>query len=274
MKKFDKSEGYGVIDFDITKNESEIAVEEIKRNGFAKIKSNFTNNEINSFSKKLDIIQKKYRDLHGLDFLKSINEEDQIRLPMSLDISFLDIVKDKNLNSVLKKLIPGRYILNQQNGVVNPPKKRFDQAKWHRDLPYQHYTSDKPLAINALLCLDDFSLKNGATGVIPGSHLHSSFPSSNFVENNHIQIEAQKGYFLVLDSMLYHRAEKNLSTKSRRAVNNVFGIPFFKQQINIRNSLSNYKLSKKDELLLGYDIAVIPKDIPDFLDERFKKQSN
>ena len=59
MEKFDKSEGYGVIDFDITKNESEIAVEEIKRNGFAKIKSNFTNNEINSFSKKLDIIQKK-----------------------------------------------------------------------------------------------------------------------------------------------------------------------------------------------------------------------
>ena len=49
---------------------------------------------------------------------------------------------------------------------------------------------------------------------------------------------------------------------------------FFKQQINIRNSLRNYKLSKKDELLLGYDIAVIPKDIPDFLDERFKKQSN
>ena len=54
--------------------------------------------------------------------MKSINEEDQIRLPMALDISFLDIVKDKNLNSVLKKLIPGRYILNQQNGVVNPPK--------------------------------------------------------------------------------------------------------------------------------------------------------
>ena len=37
MEKFDKSEGYGVIDFDITKNESEIAVEEIKRNGFAKL---------------------------------------------------------------------------------------------------------------------------------------------------------------------------------------------------------------------------------------------
>ena len=54
--------------------------------------------------------------------MKSINEEDQIRLPMALDISVLDRVLDKNLNSVLKKLIPGRYILNQQNGVVNPPK--------------------------------------------------------------------------------------------------------------------------------------------------------
>ena len=39
---------------------------------------------------------------------------------MSIDISFLDIAKDKNLNNVLKRLIPGRYVLNQQNGVVNP----------------------------------------------------------------------------------------------------------------------------------------------------------
>ena len=67
---------------------------------------------------------------------------------MSINIKFLEIAKDKNLNAVLKQLIPGRYVLNQQNAVVNPPKKQFDQAKWHRDLPYQHYTSNRPLAIN------------------------------------------------------------------------------------------------------------------------------
>ena len=231
---------------------------------------NFSSKEINILSRKLDSVQEKYIDKYGLSFLKSINEQDQIRLPMSIDISFLQVAKDKNLNSVLRQLIPGRFVINQQNAVINPPKRQFDQAKWHRDLPYQHYTSNRPLAINALLCLDEFNIKNGATSVIPGSHLHSDFPSDSYIKENIIQLEAKKGDFLVLDSMLFHRAEKNKSNKVRRAVNNVYGIPFFKQQINLKNEMGNLKLGKKDRQLLGFDVSGIPENVKDFLESRIK----
>ena len=262
--------GYGILQRTVVSNETDKAVEDITKKGFSVVKSQFTSNQIKSFSKLLDSVHKEYIGKYGLHFLKSINEQDQIRLPMSINIKFLEIAKDKNLNAVLKQLIPGRYVLNQQNAVVNPPKKQFDQAKWHRDLPYQHFTSNKPLAINALLCLDEFNIENGATSVIPGSHLHSDFPSDNFIKDNIVQLEAKKGDFLVLDSMLFHRAEKNKSDNARRAVNNVYGIPFFKQQINLKSEMKNYKLSKKDRELLGFDISEIPSSVEEFLNSRFK----
>lgn len=262
--------GYGILQRTVVSNETDKAVEDITKKGFSVVKSQFTSNQIKSFSKLLDSVHKEYISKYGLHFLKSINEQDQIRLPMSINIKFLEVAKDNNLNGVLKQLIPGRYVLNQQNAVVNPPKKQFDQAKWHRDLPYQHYTSNRPLAINALLCLDEFNIENGATSVIPGSHLHSDFPSDNFIKENIVQLEAKKGDFLVLDSMLFHRAEKNKSDNARRAVNNVYGIPFFKQQINLKSEMKNYKLSKKDRELLGFDVSEIPNSVEDFLNSRVK----
>ncbi len=262
--------GYGIVERTIVNSPIEKAVEDIKKKGFSIIKSEFSYKDIDILSEKLDQTQKTYIDRYGLKFLRSISEQDQIRLPMEIDISFLAVSKDNVLNSVISKLIPGRYVLNQQNGVVNPPKKQFDQAKWHRDLPYQHYTSDKPLAINALLCLDEFNIKNGATSVIPGSHLFSDFPSEEYINENTEQLEAEKGDFLVLDSMLFHRAEKNKSNKVRRAINNVYGIPFLKQQINLKNTMKNHKLSKKEKKLLGFDVSSIPEDVEGFLNSRIK----
>ena len=37
------------------------------------------------------------------------------------------------------------------------------QSAFHRDLPYQHFTSSRPIAINALFCADEFTNENGAT---------------------------------------------------------------------------------------------------------------
>ena len=70
--------------------------------------------------------------------------------------------------------------------------------------------------------------------------------------------------------MLFHRAEKNKSNNVRRAVNNVYGIPFFKQQINLKNEMEKYKLSKKDKELLGYDVSKVPESIEEFLNLRNK----
>ncbi len=89
---------------------------------------------------------------------------------------FLRLATHPKLAEVLGKLIAGKYVLNQQNGVVNPPGESYNQASWHRDLPHQHFVSSSPLAVNALFCLDDFVAANGATFVLPASHKRCFVP--------------------------------------------------------------------------------------------------
>ncbi len=144
-------------------------------------------------------------ETYGETNLKSVNEFNTVRslLTHGGDL-FLRLALNENLLSIIKKLIPGKFILNQQNGVINPARETYNQSAWHRDLPYQHFVSTKPLAINALFCVDDFTYENGATFVLPASHKSEAFPSLNYVQRNAIQIEAKSGWFILLDCMIFH----------------------------------------------------------------------
>jgi ectoine hydroxylase-related dioxygenase (phytanoyl-CoA dioxygenase family) len=99
----------------------------------------------------------------------------------------------KKLRIVLSKLIAGKFILNQQNGLINPPDEGFSQAAWHRDLPYQHLVSSSQMAINALFCLDNFTEGNVSTFVLPASHRSENYPYSVYIQQNAIQITAATG---------------------------------------------------------------------------------
>jgi ectoine hydroxylase-related dioxygenase (phytanoyl-CoA dioxygenase family) len=84
-------------------------------------------------------------------------------------------------------------------------------------IPYQHFVSSRPLAINALFCLDDFTSENGATNILPASHRHEPFPSASFIAREARQIFAPAGSFLVLDAMTLHCGGSQSSQKQRRA---------------------------------------------------------
>jgi hypothetical protein len=45
----------------------------------------------------------------------------------------LALVLNERLISVVRQLISGKFVLNQQNGVLNPPGGSYNQGAWHRD---------------------------------------------------------------------------------------------------------------------------------------------
>jgi ectoine hydroxylase-related dioxygenase (phytanoyl-CoA dioxygenase family) len=142
----------------------------------------------------------------------------------------------------------------QQNGIALSPQSSHRQSAYHRDLPYQHFVSSRPLAINALLALDDFNTANGATLVIAGSHKVEGFPSDDVIKRLERPIEVKAGTYLVLDSMTYHRGGTNTTGVPRRAVNNVYVLPFLKQQIVLPRLLAGkYRDDPALARLLGYD---------------------
>ena len=263
---------YGILQQNLSENIFDEAVEQVRNIGFAVIDSGYSASELLQFSEEFNATRKSYIEKYGEIELKNIDEYNTIRSPLTHGSEvFLKLALNANLMTVLKKLIQGKFILNQQNGIVNPPQETYSQAAWHRDLPYQHFVSTKPLAINALFCVDDFTNDNGATFVIPASHKTENFPSENYIKKNALQVQAKAGSFILLDCMMFHAGGYNGTSSSRRAVNHVYNIPYFKQQINIPNNMKNANLSAETIDILGFNYLE-PSSISQYLSIRAGKK--
>jgi ectoine hydroxylase-related dioxygenase (phytanoyl-CoA dioxygenase family) len=238
---------YGILEKESSKSNINDALHELKRNGYTKINSGLSQLKITEIQSKYNKVQKQY--LKKFSSLEDIDEHNTIRAPLLFERVFLDLALNKNVISILHKLCGKNMILNQQNGITNPPKQDYNQAFWHRDLPYQHFTSSKPLAMNALFCVDDFTKENGATAVLPGTHLFENFPSDNFIKKNTLQVEARAGDFIICDAMVYHSGQYNFSNRSRRGINHVYTTPIIRRQIDFSKSDFNYKVSKYNKIL-------------------------
>lgn len=266
------SASYGILQQSLPESAIDDAAEQIRNIGYAIIDSGYTEQELQCISEEFNRTREHYVNTYGESKLRSLNEFHTIRSPLTHGgEAFLRLALNENLISILKKLIEGKFILNQQNGVINPPQETYNQGAWHRDLPYQHFVSTKPLAINALFCVDDFTFENGATFVLPASHKSESFPSSNYVRRNAIQVEAQAGSFIMLDCMVFHAGGFNKTNSERRAVNHLYNIPYFKQQINIPINMERANLSDEAKDILGFS-SIEPTSIWDYLSTRTGKK--
>ena len=261
---------YGVLRAEDTTDEVASVAEHVRINGYGILDSGLSKTEIEKISSAFNDVHGRYIEKHGFEELENINEHNSIRCMLSWGYnSFGRIAFNDKLISLLKKLIAGTFILNQQNGIINPPRQNYNQGAWHRDLPYQHFISSTPLAINALYCVDDFTIENGATYVLPATHKTEAFPSRGFIEQNARPIVAKAGQYLVLDCMTFHAGGYNSTSKPRRAVNHLFTIPMFKQQITLSNVIAVDHLSAEEQRILGVPY-VEASNVEDYLARRPK----
>jgi hypothetical protein len=249
------SSSYGVLRRSDIVTSLEETAEQLQRVGYAVIDSVFTVAERAAIATNFDEIHDIYIQNYGSEALAEIDEHNTIRAALTLPGSQMgQLALNSHLIDNVSGILEGRFILNQQNGVINPPKTSYNQGSWHRDFPYQHFISDQPLGINALYCVDDFTIENGATFVLPGSQKVGAFPSVEYIQRHAVQLEAPAGSYILMDCMLYHAGGPNSTLEPRRAVNQVFNIPFFKQQINLANNLKRQEYSQREQEILGFHL--------------------
>ncbi len=230
------------------------AAETLRLLGYAVVDSGLT-------AEELDALRIRFAELYAAEAVgprgelrRAAGEAELLRCPLALDPAFLALAANPRILALCESLIGPGFILNQQNGVVNPAgAQTYSQSPFHRDLPYQHYVSTRPLALNALFCLDPFTEENGATWVVPASHKEEAFPSEPVLRAQKRQVSAPAGSFLVLDCMLWHGGGVNRSAKDRRAVNHVFTIAMMRQQIDLPSALGEGFTDDPDlRRLLGF----------------------
>lgn len=244
---------YGILDRDRFDSDIDEIAEQVRRVGYAVLDAGLDSGRLAVLRDAFEQARGRYIAAHGEARLRALNEYHTVRAPLLHGgPEFLQLVFNDRLIATLRRLIAGQFILNQQNGVINPPGEKYSQGQWHRDLPYQHFVSSRPLAINALFCVDDFTAQNGSTLVLPASHKAEAFPSEAYVRANALQVTAPAGHFILLDCMTFHTGGFNASPNERRAINHVFTIPYFRQQIRIPGNLAPATFSTEQRQILGF----------------------
>lgn len=103
--------------------------------------------------------------------------------------------------------------------------------------------------------VDDFNLDNGATYLLPKSHLTDKKPTKKIFYENSDRIIGSQGDILCFNSNLWHAAGVNKTNEERRALTITFTKPFMKQQFDYSRAIGYKnikKLSDKLKQLLGY----------------------
>lgn len=243
-------------------------IEELENKGFTIIQGKINKQLMPLLRKKIkSIYEKQLSDFSVTDF-KKIGDLNTARCPMAYDEYFLEFVKMKFVKDIVQKVLGDNFHLVLQNGIINTPNTEHHQGNWHRDLPYQDYTTSKPIALSIYFTLNNYNKKNGGIILLPGSHKMESLPSLKYLQNNYFQVHCPAGSVIIFNSLLFHKAGLNKSKSDRIGLNHIFSVPIIKQQICIKSIFKDqYKKDLYLNKILGYKWDT-PKNVNEY---RLKK---
>lgn len=115
-----------------------------------------------------------------------------------------------------------------------------EPQQWHLDTPIPEPHPPWIIKANTLWLLDDFTETNGATEVVPGSHLipRRPRPDDAIITDKGIKVIAKAGSVIFTHGALWHRSGHNQTENSRVALLGSFAASFAREIANEENILS------------------------------------
>lgn len=189
--------------------------------------------------------------------------------------SFLELLQQAYLDEYLKSFFEGNYILNAFGGNLNLRKQFTYASLVHRDV--RTYTREIKFLMNIIVMLDDFTLNNGATYLLSGSHLKKDKPGDEEFFLKADRAVGKGGSIVLWDSNIWHAAGENKTDAPRRSLSLIYSKPFMKQQFDYPRSVgyeSADSYSENFRQIVGYN-ARVPASLEEWYqppEKRFYKK--
>ena len=178
--------------------------------------------------------------------------------------SFLEFLAAVDLDAHVEGFFGGKFVLNSYGGVNNARDASSYVGRVHRDL--RSFSGHVPRMLNVLVMVDDFTVANGATWLLSGSHLADARPAEEAFFDAAARAIGRAGDILVFDSNLWHAAGRNETDAPRRALTLTLTPPFIKPQMDYVRVLGAERVAALPERLrqiIGYH-ARIPASLDDW----------
>lgn len=239
-------------------------IQNIKEQGYTLIPQVFSPFEV----KYLFMLVKKYyeetKDKTSKDVPYLNQSTPNIYNLQSKDLNFINaLFKLDNVEEILKYFLNDKWYKPIPQDQPNYILRHFGARSSNEALPlhidsFIPYIGEEVIAMQVAIMLEDSTLSNGCTTVIPGSHQSGKYAGDKMI-GPIIPLEAKAGDILIWDSRLHHAATKNTTQGTRWAMIATFTRWWIRQMFEITDSLPKdiYEvLTPKEKFILGY--GVIP----------------
>ena len=153
---------------------------------------------------------------------------------------FSDIAQHPFALGVMERLLgPGFLLSNLTANIALPARPDRDPARnLHHDVGFIDVAAPLPRPVppfaivgQIVWMLDDFTPENGATCIVPGSHLERRWPTPDDATRAR-PVVAPAGSALFFDGRLWHQTGTNTSDGPRHAVLAYYCVPWVRPQEN------------------------------------------
>ncbi len=168
---------------------------------------------------------------------------------------FMQLAEQPEVVELLDRLLLPNWLLSTLQSIRLHPGETAQP--WHADDGF--YLVPRPrtrLAISTIWALDDFTVDNGATEVMPGSHLWGDEQPDQHLDRA-VPVVMPAGSVVLFDGALWHRGGANRSAGPRLALSPQYCQPWLRpqeSQLLIVPPERAAKLSPRGRSMLGYSI--------------------
>jgi ectoine hydroxylase-related dioxygenase (phytanoyl-CoA dioxygenase family) len=170
--------------------------------------------------------------------------------------AFLELAENPRVVALLDALLLPNYLLSTLQSIRLYPGET--PQPWHTDDTF--YPAPRPLAtrlaVSVIWALEDFKEENGATQLIPGSHLWGTeHPDAH--EHTVASAVMKRGSAIVFDGALWHRGGANQSQGTRLCISPQYCQPWLRpqeSQLLIAPPETARAASPRMRSMLGYNI--------------------
>nr|WP_121272982.1 phytanoyl-CoA dioxygenase family protein [Pedobacter schmidteae] len=185
------------------------------------------------------------------------NMEGTLHHLLERDNFSMPFLEQQYCDKEMRHFLNGNYIINGISGVLNFKNFKAYVHNIHRDI--RSFTGDFKIAIQMIVLLDDYTVDNGATYFLSGSHKHANPPDEEFFYEQAERAVGKRGSIILFDSNIWHAAGNNNTDSPRRGLTLTFTRPFFKPQFDFPRFLGyefGEGLSPHLRQVIGYNARI------------------
>jgi ectoine hydroxylase-related dioxygenase (phytanoyl-CoA dioxygenase family) len=252
---------------------------ELNKQGYTIVRNLVDQDWLNLLKNSVDeaFIEHRKTQLNNGNDIKTEGVALHVLLSNPVFIDFLEDLQNKGFfNFLSESFFKSNCIINSFSALDNLPNQPNFSAIVHRDLRF--YSGDFPIMLNCLLMVDNFTIENGGTYLLPHSHLEERKPSDEEFFSKAIQATGKKGDMIVFNANVWHSSAPNITQDHRRAIPITVSRSFMKQLLDYPRAIGYDKIdtfSNELQQLLGYHSRV-PASLNEWYqpeDKRFYKKN-